>query len=121
MYVLLEHKKRQVKVFQFLSRNAFIFPYVYHRSLLFVSSWAKMAKKQEYLYDSVLVIIKNSWFATLDKAAMLGVNTTGRRPTLDSIHQTDILLTLLFLTTNMAAVTSRVNQQYYNSLCQALR
>ena len=31
-----------------------------------------MAKKQEYLYDSVLVIIKNSWFATLDKAAMLG-------------------------------------------------
>ena len=32
-----------------------------------------MAKKQEYLYDSVLVIIKNSWFATLNKAAMLGV------------------------------------------------
>ena len=78
-----------------------------------------MAKKQEYLYDSVLVIIKNSWFATLNKAAMLGVNTTGRRPTLDSIHQTDILLTLLFLTTNMAAVTSRVNQQYFYSLCQA--
>ena len=32
----LEHKKRKVKVL-FLSRNAFIFPYVYHRSLLFVS------------------------------------------------------------------------------------
>ena len=63
MYVLLEHTKRQVKVFQFLSRNALIFPYVYHRSLLFASSWAKMAKKQKYLYDSVLVIIKNSWFA----------------------------------------------------------
>ena len=80
-----------------------------------------MAKKKEYLYDSVLVIIKNSWFATLDKAAMLGVSITGRRPTLDSIHQTDILLTLLFLTTNMTAVTSRVNQQYFYSLCQALR
>ena len=76
MYVLLEHTKRQVKVFQFLSRNAFIFPYVYHRSLLFVSSWAKMAKKQKYLYDSVLVIIKNSWFAITCQAAILGVNTT---------------------------------------------
>jgi len=30
---MFEHTKRQVKVF-FLSRNAFIFPYVYHRSLL---------------------------------------------------------------------------------------
>ena len=35
---MLEHTKRKVKVF-FLSRNAaFILPYIYHRSLLFVSS-----------------------------------------------------------------------------------
>jgi len=33
----MEHTKRQDKAF-FLSRNAFIFPYVYHRGLLFVSS-----------------------------------------------------------------------------------
>ena len=33
----LEHTKRQVEVF-FLSRNAFIFPNVYHRSLVFVTS-----------------------------------------------------------------------------------
>ena len=33
----LEHTKRQVEVF-FLSRNAFIFPHVYHRSLVFVTS-----------------------------------------------------------------------------------
>jgi len=63
MYVLLEHTKRQVKVF-FLSRNAFCF---------FLS---KMAKKQKYLYDSVLVIIENSILQSLDKVAMLGVNTT---------------------------------------------
>ena len=35
-----------------------------------------MAKKQKYLYDSVLVIIKNSWFAITCQAAILGVNTT---------------------------------------------
>ena len=40
--------KRQDKAF-FLSRNAFIFPYVYHHGLVFVSSSAKMAKKQKYL------------------------------------------------------------------------
>jgi len=34
--MMLEHTKRQVKVL-FLSRNAFIFPYVYHCSLRFVS------------------------------------------------------------------------------------
>ena len=45
---MLEYTKSQVKVL-FLSRNAFIFSYVYHRSLLFVSSLAKMPKKQEYL------------------------------------------------------------------------
>ena len=33
---MLEHTKRQVKVF-FLSRNAFIVPYVNHRNLLFFS------------------------------------------------------------------------------------
>ena len=45
---MLEYTKSQVKVL-FLSRNAFIFSFVYHRSLLFVSSLAKMPKKQEYL------------------------------------------------------------------------
>ena len=33
----LEHTKRRVKVL-FLSRNAFLFPYVYHLSLFFVYS-----------------------------------------------------------------------------------
>ena len=42
---MLERTNRQVKVL-FLSRNAFRFPYVDHRSLLFVSSSAKMAKNK---------------------------------------------------------------------------
>ena len=40
--------KCRVKVL-FLSKNAFICPYIYHCILLFVSSLAKMAKKQEHL------------------------------------------------------------------------
>ena len=47
---MLEHTKRQDKAF-FLSRNAFIFPYVYHRGLLFVSSQAthpRISQIREY-------------------------------------------------------------------------
>ena len=46
--MMLEHKKRKVKVL-FLSRNAFTFPYVYHRSLLFVS-FSNISKKNEKLW-----------------------------------------------------------------------
>ena len=46
--MMLEHKNRKVKVL-FLSRNAFTFPYVYHRSLLFVS-FSNISKKNEKLW-----------------------------------------------------------------------
>jgi len=52
MYV--EHTKRQDKTF-FLSRNAFIFPYVYHRSLLFAPS---------FLHPSTLPCISEWWSLT---------------------------------------------------------
>ena len=45
--MMLEHKKRKVKVL-FLSRNAFTFPYVYHRSLLFVS-FSNISQKNKKL------------------------------------------------------------------------
>ena len=55
---MLKHTKRQVKVFFFFPRNVFIFPYVYHRSLFFVSSQAKMAKKQKYLWSRIVQKVK---------------------------------------------------------------
>ena len=47
--VFLVHKKCQVKVL-ILLKNAFIFSYVYHCNLLFVSCLAKMAKNKG-IYD----------------------------------------------------------------------
>ena len=49
---MLGHTKRRVKFF-FLSRNAFMFLYIYHLNLLtFLILKTKMAKKQKYLRSS---------------------------------------------------------------------
>ena len=50
---MLEHTIREVKVFLFFfSRNAFIFPHVYLRSLLFVSS-SEICLVVLYKFESV--------------------------------------------------------------------
>ena len=46
--MMLEHTKRQVKNFSFRFKNVFIFPYVYHRSLLFVS-FSNISQKNKKL------------------------------------------------------------------------
>ena len=65
---ILEQTKRQVKVF-FLSRNVFIFPYAYHRSLFFVS-WAKMEKNQS-IYDLIEINLArmSGWIPYITYAA----------------------------------------------------
>ena len=116
MYCMLEHTKRQViKSFFFPEMRLIYFPAFIIAVCFFFCSYAKMAKKTKVSIRFCSFIIKNSWFAITCQGGHVGGQYNRifcRRTYMKREFGSQRREMLLFFTTNMAAVTSRVNQQY---------
>ena len=116
MHCMLEHTKRQViKSFFFPEMRLIYFPVFIIAVCFFFFLLMLRWPKTKVSIRFCSFIIKNSWFAITCQGGYVGGQYNRifcRRTYMKIEFGSQRREMLLFFTTNMAAVTSRVNQQY---------